>query len=241
MLIGILGDLGSGKTLLATYLAYKMSSKIEYDVYANYQLNIPNCKSYISPIQLMEINPPHDKRALVVLDEAYTWLDSRVSISHINRYISWIILQSRKRNMDIIHTEQLNRLIDVRLKELNNMIFYAENLGKGFKYTLVYRKGLRTFQKTFWLPYSYAKNLFSLYDTREIVKPLALEQIKADVMLDVDQTELKKEVDQIVDKIKPKLKGKKVTRSVLAVMLMEMGKPRQLLDFVYGKLKLLGF
>lgn len=240
MLIGILGELGSGKTLLATYLAYKYAQK-GYHVYANYKLNIPNCESYITPMQLMEVYPPSNERVLVVLDEAYTWLDSRVSISHINRYISWIILQSRKRNMDIIHTEQLSRLIDFRLKELNNIAFYAENHSNGFKYIIVFRKGLKLYQKTFFLSHQNAEKLYSLYDTREIVNPLLLNQIKAEIMIDIDQTELKKEVDSIVEKLKPKLKGKKITRSTLAVLLMEMGKPKQLLDLVYGKLKLIGF
>jgi hypothetical protein len=179
MLVGIFGNFGSGKTLLLTYLALKYASKKNYDVYANYHIERKRIQ-YLTPEKFIEINPPDSKRVFIALDEVYLWLDSRVSTSKVNRLLSWIILQSRKRNMDIGYTAQLSTTVDMRLRAMTDLIVIAENLSNGnFKYTFAWEKGVKTFKRVLVLPYWKAENIFSKYSTREIVEPINIEELKA--------------------------------------------------------------
>lgn len=241
MLIGIIGQLGSGKTLLSTILGYKIAENPLYDgVYANYHIKHPKVK-VITPIDMIDINPQGNKRALIILDEVYAWLDSRVSSSVLNRFLSWIILQSRKRNMDIIFTSQLSSLPDLRLKELSDIVIIAENVEKGFKYQIIWQKGLRILSKKLFLPYEYALKYFDKFDTREIVEPILFERMKADIMHEIDAKALNQQIDGIVEQIIPKLKGmKRINKAIVEASLLEIGKPKRLTDVIYGKLKLRG-
>jgi hypothetical protein len=238
MLMGVFGNLGSGKTMLLTVFALRLVERGDYEVYANYTIRHPKIRK-ITPLELININPL-EKRALLILDEVYAWLDSRVSTSTLNRYLSWIILQSRKRNMDIIYSAQLLRLPDIRLKELSDIIVLAENRQSGFFYKFIWQKGLSIFSKKIVLPYQQAKNYFNLYDTREIVEPIFFEKMRSQIMGEIDIKSLNTEIDKIVDMVMPKIKNRKITKSLIEAVLLEIGKPRSLTDIIYGKLKLRG-
>ena len=179
MLIGVLGGFGSGKTLLLAVFGYKLSFNPKYVVYSNFR--IKNVE-YLTPRKLLDINPK-EKKAVILLDEVYSWLDSRVSISKINRILSWVVLQSRKRNMDIIYSAQLGSSVDLRLRDMTDIIIYCECLGnpvkpKGFAYLIEWQKGFRNLRRRFFFSFKTASKFFDVYDTREIVKPLGLEKLK---------------------------------------------------------------
>ena len=88
MLGMVTGDLGRGKTILLTYFAEQYP---DVPVYSNYKLNMPN---YI-PTDIYSVSSI--THGILLLDEAYEWLESRLSGSDANLYISRIIFNSRKR------------------------------------------------------------------------------------------------------------------------------------------------
>jgi hypothetical protein len=177
MLIGIFGSFGSGKTLLLTYIALKYAEMENYDVYANYHIKHEKVK-VIEPEDFIEINPESsDKRVFIALDEIYAWLDSRFSLSKVNRLLSWVILQSRKRNMDIGYTAQMSGTVDLRMRGMTDLVVVAENINDGFKYAFIWEKGLKTYKRVLMLNYKNAEKIWDLYDTREIVKPIGLEEL----------------------------------------------------------------
>ena len=182
MLIGVLGDLGSGKTLLLAIWGYKLGFKTDkYDVYANFHIYDSNVE-YLTPKKLLDINPIQ-KRAVVLLDEVYAWLDSRVSGSKINRILSWVVLQSRKRNMDIIYSAQIGSSADLRLRDTTQLIVFCEAVGNpfdpdGFYYVVEWNRGIRILHRNFYLPKKVAQKYYKIYDTREIVKPIGFEKLR---------------------------------------------------------------
>jgi len=167
MLAGIAGNPGTGKTLLLTKIAIDSASK-KRPVYANYRINHKFC-SKIDAGRFMDLN--ESMNALCCLDELYVWFDSRASGTRLNKQMSKVFLQSRKRGLDVVYTVQLDSSIDKRLRELCDFKIYALPPGKkGFKYALVHpwRK-----QPTFFtFSYADAKKMFrrKVYDTREIVE-----------------------------------------------------------------------
>ena len=188
MLISIEGDVGSGKTLLATFIASTDSRK----VYSNYKLNIPNF-SPLKPETLWNLNEP----SLVLLDEAYSWLESRTSGKDVNRYMSYVLFQSRKRGLDFILTEQLVGTIDLRYRGMINWVIQAEAFELGFEYLCykVTRKGVFGPARLV-MSNRIAERIFPLYDTFEKVDPLDTDML---FKISQDKGEIIKQIDVVRD------------------------------------------
>ena len=108
-MIAVCGKQGSGKTLLATYLAF-----LDYldgkEIYSNYPLKFPH-----TPINHIEVIKTA-KNGTVLLDEAYHLADSRRSSSKKNVVISTILSKARKHRLRYIFIQQYWRTVDVRLR-----------------------------------------------------------------------------------------------------------------------------
>jgi hypothetical protein len=63
-------------------------------------------------------------------------------------------------------TSQLRRSVDVRLRDLADILIYAQRKGDDFNYIVFYNNEV----KSLILPYNIAKQYFKLYDTYEIVE-----------------------------------------------------------------------
>ena len=114
------GVMGSGKTLSATALAY-----LEYtrgrDIISNVHVNFPyqqlDTQFFVEHMLDTELSD-----CVMILDEAYIYLDARTSASKLNKLFTYFIAQTRKRNVDLyvcIHhidtvDKRLRRAIDVR-------------------------------------------------------------------------------------------------------------------------------
>lgn len=162
MLINIYGGLGSGKTLLGVFILKKA-----YDGGKNVFSNIT--VSFAQKINLekfLDYNFPDN--SVILLDEVYTILESRLSTSNLNIYVSHIFFQSRKKGLDIITTSQLKRSIDVRVRALADIDVLAVRKNKDFSYTVFYNDEL-SLPKRFVIPYKIAQRYFQYYNTKEIV------------------------------------------------------------------------
>ncbi|MBD3197350.1 MAG: AAA family ATPase [Candidatus Lokiarchaeota archaeon] len=159
MLVIVVGDLGSGKTLFLTYLA----KHSKYKIYSNFNLRLNNYHK-LTIKKLLELE--ESQKSLVFIDEAYTWLESRSSGRSINKLLSYIYFQSRKRNLDFFLTAQLAHTIDRRFREMFDYCIKCETKGPYFHYAIFNRKRLITRLK---LRYDKAKKYFPLYDTFQII------------------------------------------------------------------------
>jgi ABC-type dipeptide/oligopeptide/nickel transport system ATPase component len=189
-LISIIGDVGSGKTLLATYLAAQDTR----DVYANYKINIDRYHD-LTPEILITLNYP----SLSILDEAYTKIESRMSGRKLNEYMSYVLFQSRKRQMDIIITDQLVSSIDVRYRMLTNYEIFCEAVDDGFKYIIEKKSMYSTFKPSyFFMPFELAEKVYPLYDTFQ-----KIEAVNEDMLFEIteDKTEIIKKIDLEVIKM----------------------------------------
>lgn len=178
MIIGIEGGIGTGKTVLMTrYL--KQDEKKGHNIYSNYKLK--NMKFTL--IDMSKILDMHDNEFNLTncslgIDEITVFADCRKSGSKLNRLISYFILQSRKRNVDIYFTTQNLNLIDFRLLDYMDFQIYCQKvfdksgkqiLGYG-KYTIFDLRDIRNVRASkFILNF---KKYYKYYDTFEVVLPL---------------------------------------------------------------------
>lgn len=122
MLIGIAGDLGSGKTLTLTLLALKSYLDGE-TIYSNYKLyGIP----YVPITDIEQIEEMQS--GFFAADELWLWCDSRVSTSNKNKMISRILIQSRKKGLTIGYTAQGLHQIDKRVRLITDINLFPQIL-----------------------------------------------------------------------------------------------------------------
>jgi len=159
---GIIGNIGNGKTLKASYFA-ALFNAYGKKIFSNYNILLKNAKK-IHAQDFANLN--HLKNALAILDEAYEWLESRLSGTEVNRILSHGVLQSRKRGLDLIYTAQLNSTVDLRLRRITSTLIWALTPSDaGFNY--VYFTPHETIYKT--MSIELAQQIFKIYDTTEIV------------------------------------------------------------------------
>lgn len=166
MLFLILGSLGGGKTLLATILA-ELTEK--QTIFANYTIKNKKWQKFDLTLLFTE----KLKNALVIIDEAYTYLEARTSLQLINKVMSYVLFHSRKIDIDFILTAQLISSIDKRFRKMADFTIIAEKKEKYFRY-LVYQKA--KFVRSFFIPFSIAENYYHLFDTLEIIEPYKLQE-----------------------------------------------------------------
>ena len=157
----IVGAIGSGKTLLMTWiLNAQRKNQNNKDIISNYHLTFPHHSISFDQIQEMEL-----KNCVVGLDELTVWLDSRLSMSKQNRIISYFILQTRKRDVDLIATTQDFGMLDLRMRRQTNFLIESEKLDLDYyKYTIIRFGDMK--QTSF---YFRPKETYNQYDTNQII------------------------------------------------------------------------
>ena len=178
MLIGIVGEPNTGKTILMVrYL--KMDSTRNRNIIVNMPLfGIPFTEFDIDKFLSNEYNELLHN-ATLGLDEITVYMDCRAGQSKQNLLMGYLVLQSRKRGIDIYYTTQSLDLVDYnRLVKYTNIIIYAneilnERTGEPVldlrRYTIIdLRYGLeRISDKIINItPY------YDMYDTNYIIQPL---------------------------------------------------------------------
>jgi len=160
LLINICGGLGTGKTLLGVIMLQNAKRK-GYHIFSN--IKVKDAKL----VTLEDfLNMQFPEKSVILMDEVYVLAESRLSHSDTNLIISHLIFQSRKKGLHIITTSQLRRAVDVRLRDLADILIYAYRDKNGFRYLVFADNEI----KSFFLPYQIAKKYFSIYDTKEIVE-----------------------------------------------------------------------
>ena len=176
-IIGITGNLGSGKTLIATFFAYSDWYSDKRMVYSNYKLSFPF--SYLSIKVLKELfDKKNLKVADFIIDEMQIFMDSRNSGSERNKLMSYWVLQTRKRKVNLIYTTQFYGQVDVRLRNATATRVECVNFGTyenpDLEFTI--SKRAEVGDEIFFVPVkrfrlSDPERFFELYDTDETIDP----------------------------------------------------------------------
>lgn len=189
-MIGIfLGEQHSGKTLALTYFAYDYYKK-GFEIYSNYNLEIPHKKLTVDVIKDAVYNKEQFNKTVFVIDEIYLILDSRNFSKNKNKIFSYFLLQSSKRDVHIFGTAQYFNTVEKRFRENIKFQCYCNRVYKNefgeyafvesedrelteeeneklyIKLNFIIRK-----QDTYNVKEQYlkAKPIFNLYDNRELL------------------------------------------------------------------------
>ena len=169
-LTGITGGMGSGKTLIMTLLGYleHLSGK---KVLANYHLHFPF--DYLSLNTVMEQIKDNVQLTNIVMliDEMHIAFDARSSMSSRNRYGSYFVLQTRKRDVQLYFTTQSIWQVDIRVRENMDRMITCSKIGDNlFEYVICDYTQDPPITKKLRMNGVVA---YQLYDTREIIDPMA--------------------------------------------------------------------
>jgi len=222
-LISVLGPIRHGKTLFLTYFATKLMRPI----YSNFKVDLPNYK----PLTLAILRKlPNNVN--VYIDEGYTWLESRISGSKLNKLISYLLFQSGKRGLDIYVTALLFSSVDLRFREQSSLIVYCKKINEDFYYTIHNRE--KNTLKHLVMTNEIAQKYFPLYDTYEIIEPTNMKELELEYVRD-DPVELLLTVKRVADSIKDEIDN--ITHDSVEFALLANGYPKSLKKYVYLYLK----
>jgi len=219
MLVLVLGNLGSGKTLFTTYLALNDSRA----VFSNYRIK----RDRSEKLTLENLFSDSLKDALVIIDEAYVWLESRASSSNVNRVLSYLLFQSRKKGIDIVLTSQLYSVIDVRFRELSDYYVVCKRKEYGFRYYITNKKRVLN---TFVLTNDSALYYFDKYDTYQVILPTKILDFQVDQM---SGDEFLKRAKELLDKIREKSQSRFLTKKEIRLYLRLLNESRKFTDAIY--------
>jgi len=199
MLIGIEGFFGDGKT---AYLVrcLKIDADNNRKIISNLKLNKIPSKIFDVEEFLNDDNNDNLRNATIGLDEITTVMDCRLSGSKSNLAFGYLVLQSRKRDVDIYYTTQDFDLVDYRrlIKytsifviaqriykklELENGKYILEEIDNWRNYTVVDERKRKENVISFNLKIS---DYYDYYDTDQIIKPINLfknKDFKKDIFL----------------------------------------------------------
>lgn len=175
VLWALVGKMGGGKTLLMTYFIFINYIEKLNNVYTNYALNFPKRKDGYSPQRinmdwLLDPNNAELFNCSIGLDEIWVEMDSRNASSNINKAMSYILLQSRKRNVDIFMTAQTYMQLDKRVRNNADFIVYCKKAKRpGYiRFTIIPRDNPERGTKEYQID---GTKIYDLYNTNEIIKP----------------------------------------------------------------------
>jgi hypothetical protein len=237
-LTNIVSDVRSGKTLWATILALTEKSYANArgfeprPVLANYKIEIPNWRS-LRPQMLHNI----DYSCLVILDEAWAWLEARRSGTPIHIFMSSILFQSGKTGIDIVLTDQIEGTIDKRYRLLMNYRVECENLGEGVGFIYYFQKRIKggfTEPTVKFLPYSEAEKVFPFYNTYELINPMDDSLL---FKVSDDKEETMEIVSEIVDKMLKIFPAGVWKLPMIENYCLKRKHPKYLVKLIHGELR----
>ena len=230
MLTLVTGGVGTGKTLLAVAAASRAAGR-GVKVVSNFEIRLPGCEL----LDLEKLLRGQYSDCLLILDEAYAYLESRLSGRAVNRALSYVLFQSRKKDLHFFLTAQVLGTVDVRFRVMADVLVLAVPNRAGFLYWIAdSRTGRR---RRFFLPLEAARRFFPLYDTLEVVEPIGVDDVVDEIFAGPD------DVLQTADSSVPACRswlesqGLPVTRETAELACRACGVPRRSWRVVYLRLK----
>jgi len=178
MIIGIIGKMGSGKTLTMVYLAYAIAQSGKR-LKTNFNVSFEHTKITKQDIINYGKGIREDiSDTLICLDEVQTLLDCRTS--NKNRVVTYFILMTRKSGIDMMYTSQQFFNVEKRLRENTDLILechpvYDAKRQEGKKIlryidvSVIDYHGRDTFRLIRKFKITPCQDLYKLYDTYQII------------------------------------------------------------------------
>jgi len=204
-------------------------------IYSNYPIYVDNYRE-LTMDELLNPSGP----GVVILDEAYLYIESRTSGKGSNRIWSRILFQSRKDDRDIWIIAQLLSSVDVRFREMAEYIILCERLPgntrlplTGFRYTIarITNKGIKKNVK--YKALHEVEPFFHLYDTKYKVTEQDQELIAATA----DSADLYPAVNAEVKEILGKYDIWKISKGFCKDWCREKGLTMKHAEMIYEKIQ----
>lgn len=238
----IVGDVGSGKTTLCTYLAVRDGR----DIWSNYGIKVERYHD-LDPEQIEDL---YD--CVICGDELWSWLDCRVSGAKLNEYISYMLYTSRKSATRYIGTCQSFMSIDLRWRQMTDYIVMCKNHGEPseflrdgrknprydpdgwFDYKILKQSSDAPRLKNFRITFKDAYSIFALYDTYERfpINP----DIRGGAIQ--DKCKLLERLEPIIDAMLEQSPPAKWSRSAVEGHCTKNRLPKQYASVIYNEMRL---
>jgi len=160
MLLGIMGQMGNGKTLSMSMFGTYFAKMAKVPLYANYGLKDSIYVNGIDDIWKID-------NAVLCLDELWLTMDARNWKDNVS-LTRWIN-QTRKKRLLVLYTTQHINQIEMRVRKATDVLFYVQKVGQDHRITYVDYQYDRL-GKTYIL--SNPQQFYKLYDTFEVLNPL---------------------------------------------------------------------
>lgn len=122
-----IGTLGSGKTLSMVKSVYEDHIRENKKIISNVVLNFTSTQLSQTFFEAFSNGKSQELFDVdLALDEIHIFIDSRRSASKRNTYLSYFILQTRKRGVNLYATSQFLSQIDVRLRNVTDYVVKCE-------------------------------------------------------------------------------------------------------------------
>lgn len=223
MLVLILGGLGSGKTLLLALIALMDDRPI----WSNFEIKDARYHE-LTPSGIDALD-----RSVALMDEGYVWIESRVSSSLINRIVSQVLFQSRKRKTDIAVSAQLEKTLDVRFRDMADYIIVAEKGENEFIYH-VFEQASDQEIGTMCIQFEEAPLIWDLYDTDQQISRTTVYQLAE---IENDPVVLNRLVNELADKIEAAYPNKKIHQWMIEDLCLELGVPNKFAKWINNRLR----
>lgn len=235
-LILILGDRGSGKTLLLSRFLLKNKQPF----YSNYKVYSDDSKTKLhslyhelKPEELLHLDMQPKK---IGITEAYEYFEARLGMGSFQRYMSYIVFQSRKRGMSFIIDTQLDNTIDNRFIKLCDYIIIAELDIDGFHYYCSNKKII----KEFIIPFRSAEKIWGKYDSWEVVMTPQIETLGKQIEV-TNRKKLKEKLNELETKFYDlygeDMKKNKITHALIEGFLLDIDESDVYESFLYARLQ----
>ena len=173
MLTAIFGALGSGKTLLAVWLAYIQKYTQGKIIISNFQLSfadiVESAEEMILKMDYYE--KKYKQKICFVIDELGGILKATDFMQSSSEIMTDICLKSRKRKIDIIYTAQHHMMVDRMVRRITDVVYRPKFNEKEQTISI----SPREFDGEFWLigeDFSFNPiDFYKYYDTDEVIYP----------------------------------------------------------------------
>lgn len=165
LLIGIVGPLGSGKTLTAIRLALFQKMKGR-EVWANIKVSFADL---VAPAEILLLKMARERTItprFVIIDEIGQIMNAADWATSESRLLSPIFARSRKLGYDIAWTSQTLNMVNINIRRITDVLIVCEFLEKSRKIRNYVFQGEQLVKKNTYDSQVYYK----YYDTREIVE-----------------------------------------------------------------------
>lgn len=165
MMIGFIGRMRSGKTLMQSILAEYLHEQTGLPIYANYDLK--NSISVKTTADIWRL-----KNCIFCFDEIWLTLDSRFWKD--NAILTYWIMQTRKRGVLVFYTAQIRTAVELRFRYATDFLVCCQVAENGHKYTFLqpdlWDPDQFTIGKSFNL--TNADRFYSIYDSFKLMWPI---------------------------------------------------------------------